>query len=265
MISLESIDGILADLAAGELSQLKIAAKWRVANKTVSRIACGKHQHANKRPGAIRPLRETPAASIAATVAPSDPEPQAWRLPPPRTLTWSPTPTPAPAPQPKPEAKPIERKGSVPYEDEAGSIAGPLAQLVVKLKIHVEKKEFEPVRRLLGDPDLRVLAAALIHADGKQWNAVERIVSEYDGTVDDGLSLDTWIAESGLPVRVVNQLEEAGYTTFATLAGVPRSRLEAIPSMGTKGIDLVVAALRRAVENTQKLETAGATRGLGDR
>jgi hypothetical protein len=264
MISIEAMDGILADLADGKLSQVAIAVKWRCSTSTVSRIALGQNAHANVRPGAIRPVRETPPVSTFRPKFEGPIEPL------PRASAWQPTPQEQPMrfakrAESKPEPKPIERKGSVPYEDEAGSIAGPLAQLVVKLKIHIEKKEFEPVRRLLGDPDLRVLAAALIHADGKQWNAVERIVSEYDGAVDDGLSLDTWIAESGLPVRVVNQLEEAGYTTFATLAGVSRSRLEAIPSMGTKGIDLVVAALRRAVENTQKLETAGATRGLGDR
>jgi len=114
MISIEAMDGILADLADGKLSQVAIAVKWRCSTSTVSRIALGQNSHANTRPGAIRPVRESPAAPIAATVVPPDPDPQAWRLHPTRTSTWSPTPTPAPAPLPKPEAKPIERKGSVP-------------------------------------------------------------------------------------------------------------------------------------------------------
>lgn len=262
MLSPEKVQEIRELLAEGNLSQREIAARFGCNLKTVNRINTGRTYAKSAFRGA--PAVEPKTADAAIDPPPAEePEP----IPTPRTSTWTPS---APVPKFEGAIEPLPpamreslrpsfaetaRLGTLDEPDDVEE-AGPLAQHVMKLKIHVEKNEFERVRRLLADPDLRMLAAALVHADGKQWNAVERLVREYDPGSDPGLSLDSSLADA-LPVRTVNYLEEHGFLTFGDLQGIPRSRLEAISGFGAKTIDTVVAALKRAIENTAKLETAG--------
>jgi len=257
MIPQDVVDGIRADLAEGLLSQTAIGAKWGVGQSAVSRL------NPNKQPRAPRITRETPRRVPSPVLVPAaeievEPEPT------PRVSSWVPKFEGPIEPLPPAKAKSTGAAFQAYDEPQDEAAHGPLAMHVMKLKIHVEKREFEPVRRLLADPDLRMLAAALVHADGKQWSAVERLVREYDPGCDPGLSLDSNLAEAGLPVRTVNYLEEAGFLTFHDLEGVPRSRLEAIRGFGSKMIDQVIEAMARAAANTAKLETAGERRGDGE-
>ena len=132
----------------------------------------------------------------------------------------------------------------------------PISALLERLRVHSGNGETEPIRNLLKDSRLSLVATLIIHAHAEQWGEVHRLLFDYDGERD-ALTLDSPLSASGISVRVVNTLEEAGLLTFRDVSNISLDAIRRVPNLGNEAVEEVRHWLAVANTNTAKAARAG--------